>query len=131
VIDAKRIGLHGHSEGGIIAAIAAAHAPSKSHSSLLKTLFAGLVRDQDFYRTSHQIAQAGFSDAEVKDALTMYKLMLDVACGTKPYRELSTESRNVQDKNWYQWLAIPPEDSYLWSWYPKVGNLDTVVFWKK
>jgi len=130
-IDAKRIGLHGHSEGGIIAAIAAAHAPSKVAFVVAEDTVAGLVRDQDFYRTSHQIAQAGFNDAEVKDALTMYKLMLDVACGTKRYRELATASRNIQDKSWYQWLAIPPEDSYLWRWYPKVGNLDTLVFWKQ
>jgi pimeloyl-ACP methyl ester carboxylesterase len=130
-VDAKRIGLHGHSEGGIIAAIAAAHASSKVAFVVAEDTVAGLVRDQDFYRVSHQIAQAGFSDAEIEDALSMYKLMLDVACGTKPYHELAVASQPVRDKSWYEWLAIPSENSYLWSWYPKIGNLDTLVFWKK
>ena len=130
-IDPTRIGLHGHSEGGIIAAIAAAHAPSKVAFVVAEDTVAGLVRDQDFYRVSHQITQAGFTNAEIKEALTLYKLMLDVACGTKPYHDLATASQAVREKRWYEWLAIPPEDSYLWSWYPKIGNLDTLVFWKE
>jgi hypothetical protein len=130
-IDATRIGLHGHSEGGIIAALAAAHAPSKVAFVVAEDTVAGLVRDQDFYRVSHQIAQAGFSNAEIKEALTLYKLMLDVACSTKPYHDLATASQAVREKSWYEWLAIPPENSYLWSWYPKIGNLDTLVFWKE
>jgi pimeloyl-ACP methyl ester carboxylesterase len=129
-IDATRIGLHGHSEGGIIAAIAAAHAPSKVAFVVAEDTVAGLVRDQDSYRVSHQIKQAGFSNAEIKEALTLYKLMLDVACGTKPYHDLATASQAVREKSWYEWLAIPPDDSYLWSWYPKIGNLDTLVYWK-
>ena len=129
-IDPTRIGLHGHSEGGIIAAIAAAHAPSKVAFVVAEDTVAGLVRDQDFYRVSHQITQVGFSNAEIKEALTLYKLMLDVACGTKPYHDLATASQSVREKNWYKWLAIPPEDSYLWSWYRKIGNLDTLVYWK-
>jgi len=130
-IDPKRIGLHGHSEGGIIAAIAAARAPSKVSFVVAEDTVAGFVRDQDFYRVSHQIRQAGFSDAEIGDALNLYKLMLDVACGTKPYRTLATTSQAVQHQRWYQWLSIPPENSYLWNWYPKIGNLDTLGFWKK
>ena len=68
-IDAKRIGLHGHSEGGIIAPIAAVHAPSKVAFIVAEDTVAGLVRDQDVYRVSHQIRQAGFTDAQVERAL--------------------------------------------------------------
>jgi pimeloyl-ACP methyl ester carboxylesterase len=130
-IDPKRIGLHGHSEGGIIAPIAAVQAPSKIAFLVAEDTVAGLVRDQDVYRVSHQIREAGFTDVQIKQALEMYKLMLDVACGTKPHSELVAAGRPVQDQKWYQWLAIPPENSYLWTWYPKIGNLDTLVFWKR
>ena len=130
-IDPKRIGLHGHSEGGIIAPIVATHAPAKVAFVVAEDTVAGLVRDQDVYRVSHAIRQAGFTDSEVEHAMTMYLLMLDVACGRKSYRELETASRPVRAEKWYEWLAIPPEDSYLWSWYPKVGNLDSLVFWKQ
>jgi hypothetical protein len=92
---------------------------------------AGLVRDQDVYRVSHEIREAGFTDSEVEHAMAMYMLMLDVACGREPYRELETASRPVRDQKWYEWLAIPPSDSYLWGWYPKIGNLDSLVFWNQ
>lgn len=130
-IDSKRIGLHGHSEGGIIAPIAAVHSPSKVAFVVAEDTVAGLVRDQDVYRVSHAIREAGFTDSEVENAMAMYMLMLDVACGRKPYRELETASRPVRDQKWYEWLAIPPSDSYLWGWYPKIGNLDSLVFWNQ
>jgi dienelactone hydrolase len=130
-IDPKRIGLHGHSEGGIIAPIAAIQASSKVAFIVAEDTVAGLVRDQDVYRVSHAIREAGFTESEIQHAMTMYVLMLDVACGRKSYRELEIASRPVRDQKWYEWLAIPPEDSYLWSWYPKIGNLDTLVFWKQ
>ena len=130
-IDPRRIGLHGHSEGGIIAAIVAVQAPSKVAFVVAEDTVAGLARDQDVYRVSHQIQEAGFTDSQKKQALNLYKLMLDVACGTKPYHELETGSQPFRDQEWYKWLAIPPEDSYLWTWYPKIGNLDTLVFWRQ
>ena len=130
-IDAKRIGLHGHSEGGIIAPIAAVRAPSKVAFIVAEDTVAGFVRDQDVYRVSHQIRQAGFTDAQVERALDLYKLMIEVLRGAKPYRELEIAGQSVRDEDWYQWLAIPPKDSYLWTWYPKVGNLDTLVIWKQ
>lgn len=130
-IDPSRIGLHGHSEGGIIAAIVAAHVPSKVAFVVAEDTVAGLVRDQDFYRTSHEIQEAGFTDSQIKHALSLYKLMLDVACGTKPYHELETASQPFRDQEWYKWLAIPPQDSYLWTWYRKIGSLDTLVFWRQ
>jgi len=130
-IDPSRIGLHGHSEGGIIGAIVAVHAPSKVAFVVAEDTVAGLVRDQDFYRVSHQVQEAGFTDGQIKNALNLYKLMLDVACGTKPYQELETASQPFRDQEWYKWLAIPPENSYLWTWYRKIGNLDTLVFWRQ
>ena len=80
---------------------------------------------------SHQIRQAGFTDAQVGQAMDLYKLMIEVLRGAKPYHELEIAGQSVRDEDWYQWLAIPPKDSYLWTWYPKVGNLDTLVFWKQ
>lgn len=130
-IDPKRIGLHGHSEGGIIAPIAAVQAPTKVAFIVAEDTVAGMVRDQDVYRVSHAIRQAGFTDAEIQQAMGLYLLMLDVACGRKAYRELESASQPVRDQKWYEWLGIPPADSYLWSWYPKIGNLDSLVFWKQ
>ena len=65
-IDPRLIGLHGHSEGGIIAAIVAVHAAPKVAFVVAEDTVAGLVRDQDVYRVSHQIQKAGFTDSQIK-----------------------------------------------------------------
>ena len=57
--------------------------------------------------------------------------MIEVLRGAKSHHELEVAGQSVRDEDWYKWLGIPPEDSYLWTWYPKVGNLDTLVFWKQ
>src|SRR5262249_1329567 len=54
-VDPRRIGLHGHSEGGIIAAMVAARAASKIAFVVAEDTVAALVRDQDVYQVSHQI----------------------------------------------------------------------------
>jgi pimeloyl-ACP methyl ester carboxylesterase len=110
--------------------MAAVHAPSKVSFVVAEDTVAGLVRDQDVYRVSHH-RQAGFTDAQVEHALDMYKLMIEVLRGAKPYHDLEAASQSVRNETWYQWLGVPPEDSYLRTWYPKVGNLDTLVFWKQ
>lgn len=54
-----------------------------------------------------------FTDAQVEHALDLYKLMIEVLRGAKPHRELDAASQSVRNEDWYQWLAIPPKDSYL------------------
>jgi hypothetical protein len=61
--------------------MAAVHAPSKVAFVVAEDTVAGLVRDQDVYRLSHQIRQAGLTDAQVEHALDMYRLMIEVLRG--------------------------------------------------
>jgi predicted alpha/beta hydrolase len=70
-MDPKRIGLHGHSEGGIIAPIATAHAPGKVAFVIAEDTVAGLVRNQDVFRVSHAIREAGLTDGEIKRAMAI------------------------------------------------------------
>jgi pimeloyl-ACP methyl ester carboxylesterase len=48
-----------------------------------------------------------------------------------PIANLKQQVSLCGNRKWYEWLAIAPEDSYLWSWYPKTGKVDSLVFWKR
>jgi pimeloyl-ACP methyl ester carboxylesterase len=98
------------------------HAPSKVAFVVAEDTVAGLVRDQDIYRVSHRIQQAGFTQAQVEHALELYKLLIEVLRGAKPKDELEAASASVSKEDWYPWLGIPDKDSYLWTWYPRVGK---------
>jgi hypothetical protein len=127
-IDPVRIGLHGHSQGGIIAAIAASLAPDKVAFIVAEDTVAGPVWEQDLYRTRNALAQE-FKPAEVEAAMRLYTLFVDVARGQRPYGELEAASALAAKEPWFESLGIPPRDSWLWPWYPKIGNLNTLDYW--
>lgn len=129
-IDPARIGLHGHSQGGIVAAIAASLAPDMVAFIVAEDTVAGPVWEQDLYRTRNALAQ-DFKPVEVEAAMRVYTLFVDVARGKRPYAELEAASA-LAAKNkepWFEALGLPPRDSWLWPWYLKTGNLDTLDYW--
>jgi uncharacterized protein len=128
-IDPTRIGLHGHSQGGIVAAVAASLARDKVAFVVAEDTVAGPVWQQDLYRVRNALAQQ-FKPAEVEAAMRLYAVFIEVARGLRPYAELEAASAPVAKEPWFDWLGIPPRESWLWPWYAKTGNLDTLDYWR-
>ncbi len=129
-IDPRRIGLHGHSQGGTIAAAAARLAHSSVAFLVAEDSVAGPVWRQDLYRVRTALAKR-FQPADVEAALRHYTLFLEVALQKRPYSDLEAASAPVATRPWFAWLAIPPRDSWLWPWYAKTGNVDTLDLWRE
>jgi pimeloyl-ACP methyl ester carboxylesterase len=127
-VDPSRIGLHGHSQGGIVAVIAASLAPDRVAFIVAEDTVAGPVWEQDLYRVRTALAQE-FKPADVEAAMRLYTLFVEVARGLRPYSALEAASAPVAKEPWFEWLAIPPRDSWLWPWYAKTGNLNTIDYW--
>lgn len=128
-VDPSRVGLHGHSQGGIIAAVAATLAPDKIAFIVAEDTVAGPVWQQDLYRVHNALTQQ-FKPAEVEAAMRLYTLFIEVARGLRPYAELEAASATVAKEPWFDWLGIPPHDSWLWPWYAKTGNVNTLDDWR-
>jgi alpha-beta hydrolase superfamily lysophospholipase len=130
-IDRTRIGLFGHSQGGVIAPLAASRGrPGEVAFVVAADTIAGPVYEQDVYRTERALSPE-LGPAERKQALALFRLFVDVARGSKPYGELERASAPVRQTRWYQDLGIPPRDHWLWSFYRATGNLDTLPVWSK
>jgi hypothetical protein len=130
-VDATRIGLQGHSEGGTVASIAASLAPKKIAFLIAADTIAGPVYQQDLYRTHLALIRSGFSGEQVAAADRLYALFVDVARGAKPREELKVAIAGAQHESWLNWLEIPGEDSWIWTIYPKRGNVNTLDFWQR
>ena len=128
-VDPTRIGVHGHSQGGIVAALVARLAPTPLAFIVAEDTVAGPVWKQDLYRVEHALADE-FKPDEARAAMALYTLFVEVARGVKPYAELERASAPVANQAWYRWLALPPRDSWLWNAYPKTGNVDTLAYWR-
>ena len=129
-IDPARIGVHGHSEGGLVAPLAAALAPTRVAFIVAEDTAATRVRDQDLYRVTNDINAKDWPAADKQQALSIYALFLDVISGDKPYTDFETASAAVKNESWFKYLGLPPKDHWLWQWYPKRANYDMLTPWR-
>lgn len=128
-VEAKRIGLHGHSQGGMIGPIAATLAPEEIAFLVAEDTFAGPVWQQDIYRVRNSLAREFPADAE--RAMRLYTLFVEVARGLRPYEELEAASASVRPEPWFEWLGMPPREHWIWPWYAKIGDVDTLTYWRQ
>jgi hypothetical protein len=129
-IDPGRIGLYGHSQGGLIAPLAAARAPGAVAFLIAAATYPDSVWQQDIHRVGRSISDEGFSDEEAGRAMEVYRVFIDVARGVKPWEELEAVSAPVRDERWYQWLGIPPREHWLWAYYRGTGNFTALPSWE-
>ena len=129
-VSPERVGLHGHSEGGIISAMATVAEPSKVAFVIAEDTVAGPVWEQDVYRVEKSFEKS-LSSSDLPEAMKAYKTMINVMRGAQPYSDLESISAADSQKPWFSSLGIPPRDSWIWQWYRKVGNLNTLDYWNK
>ncbi len=129
-VDMRRIGLHGHSQGGIIAPMAASLPGADVAFLVAEDTTAGPTWKQDIYRVRNALASE-FPPDEAERAMALYAIFVEVALGRRPHSELEAASAPVAGERWFQWLGIPPRDSWLWAWYPRTGAVDSLDFWRQ
>lgn len=129
-IDPRRIGLYGHSQGGLIAPLAAARAPGSVAFLVAAATYPDSVWQQDVYRVERSVRRQSFSDAEISRAMDVYRVFIDVARGVKPWAELETATARIRDERWYKWLGIPPREHWLWAYYRGTGNFTALASWE-
>jgi len=130
-VDPRRIGLHGHSEGGMVAPLAATMAPARVAFLVAEDTYAGRVSEQDIYRTQNEVAGEDFSEADKVKELAMYRLFISVISGDRPYADLETASAAVRNDAWFKDLNLPPRSDPAWTWYPRRSHFDTRTVWAK
>jgi uncharacterized protein len=129
-VDPARIGIHGHSEGGLVAPLAASLAPHRIAFVVAEDTATSRVRDQDLYRVTNDINAKDWPAEDKQKALAIYALFLDVISGDKPYADFETASAPAKNEKWFQYLGLPPKGHWLWQWYPKRANYDMLTPWR-
>ncbi|HEY3947569.1 alpha/beta hydrolase family protein [Phenylobacterium sp.] len=130
-IDPRRVGIHGHSQGGVIGPLAATLAPGKIAFIVAMDTFAGPQRDQDIYRVDHAIDELRLSAADKAKAMQVYTLFVDAASGAVPYETFEAAAAPYKGAAWYGWMDFPPRDSWVWTFGRLNGAFDTLPVWRK
>jgi uncharacterized protein len=130
-IDPKRVGIHGHSQGGVIGPLAATLAPGKISFLVAEDTFAGTQYAQDLYRVGQAIKELNLSATDERKAMEVYGLFVDASRGAKSYEAFERAAAPYRDTEWYKWMEFPPRDSWVWAWAAKTANFDTLPVWAK
>jgi pimeloyl-ACP methyl ester carboxylesterase len=129
-IDGDRIGIYGHSQGGLIAPIAATRSPHVAFIVAGAT-YGGTVFEQDLYRVSNSLKRSELTEADQAKAFAFYRRFIQAARTGAGIDALLASGDSVKAEAWYQWLGIPPREHWLWSFYPPVGNFDPLPVWQR
>ena len=128
-VDPKRIGVLGHSEGGIVAPIVEILAPNRIAFLVAEDAPAQVIKQQDVYRVGNDISSQDWSEADKALALDTYKLFVDVAAGDRPMADYDAARTKYKDTAWFQYMGLPDKDSWIWAWYRPRAHLDTATLW--
>ena len=129
-IDGDRVGIYGHSQGGLIAPIAAARSSNVAFIVAGAT-YGGTVFEQDLYRVSNSLKRSELSEQDQARAFAFYRRFILAARTGQGIDALLVSGDSVKSEAWYQWLGIPPREHWLWSFYPPVGNFDPLPVWQR
>jgi len=113
-IDAKQIGLRGHSAGGWVAAYVAARSTVPVAFVITSAGPAESVRDQQIHVARHTMRQSGvpFTEAEYRDAEAHMALVQDVAHTGRGWDELRASVERARGQRWARFVDLPESDAY-------------------
>jgi pimeloyl-ACP methyl ester carboxylesterase len=64
-------------------------------------------------------------------AMKFYRLWLEVARTGEGWERVAAAIPEVRDEKWYELVAPPPRDAFVWRWYQRVADYDSVRYWEK
>jgi pimeloyl-ACP methyl ester carboxylesterase len=129
-IDSTRIGIYGHSQGGLVAPLMAVQSRDVAFVIACAS-YGGPVYEQDLYRVENSLKASELSQADQRRAMEFYRRFIAVARTGQGIDALERAGDSVRAEAWYQWLGIPPRDHWLWTFYPPIGNFDPLPVWAR
>ena len=114
-VDAGRIGILGHSQGGIIASLAVMRAPRRFAFVVAQDSPSGPVRDQDLYRVRNGLKSLRLAPEDEANAMRVFGLFIDAARGARPFEVFDAARAPFLGTDWYAWLGIPPREAWVWA----------------
>ena len=129
-VNPRQVGIYGHSQGGTISPLISSR-PNAVAFVIAAAAIGGPIYEQEFYRTRNELVDGGLTEPDLSRAMDFYTLWINTMRtgeGIEAYEEALAKARQT---TWFASLDIPPEDDWIWKWYPPVGNFNPLPLWEK
>ena len=127
-IDPRRIGIHGHSQGGTLAPMIAARSPDVAF--VIASAAAGVPTDStELFSVLNSIYPNAATAADSADASAYASEMVAVAYHGKPRGQLDALVSRFQGRPWY--FAPPAPGASYWSFSKRFAELEPLEWWRQ
>ncbi|MGH7570661.1 MAG: alpha/beta hydrolase family protein [Gemmatimonadota bacterium] len=124
-IDPERVGIHGHSQGGTIAPLAAVRSEA---DFVIGSAASGLpMADVEVYSIGNAIGVSSLPPDEAAIAKAYVDAIVDVAYRGAPREELVEAAARAEGHDWY--FEPPGPEDFYWSFSRRIADFDPLSWW--
>jgi pimeloyl-ACP methyl ester carboxylesterase len=129
-IDPRRIGVYGHSQGGMIAPLVA------SLSNDVAFLISGAgsavpVYESEINSIVNQVRAEGFSGMDLTEATEFIKMWVEVMRTGQGWEQFDKAVEKARHAKWFPMLHMPPKGNWIWAFHRRIYDYNAADFWAK
>jgi hypothetical protein len=127
-VDAKRVGISGHSQGGTIAPLVAVRAGDLAF--VIASAAGGIdPARMEEYSLGNSIGIAALPTGEATDARAFVHAIVDVAYRGHARSELDALAAKLKGRSWY--FDPPPADNFYWAFSRRIASYRPADSWRQ
>ena len=126
-IDAERVGIHGHSQGGTIAPLVAVRSNA---DFVIGSAASGLPMDDvEVFSIGNFVGIPTMSGEEAELARAYVEALVDVAYHGAPRDSLDAITERARGREWF--FEPPAPDASYWAFSRRIADYDPLAWWRR
>ena len=129
-INPVRIGVYGHSQGGMIAPLVASRA--KDVAFVISGAGSAVpLHEAEVNSITNQVRAQGITGNELAEATVFIKMFVNVLRTGQGWEQFDAAAEKARNTKWYPMLHVPPRDNWFWSYYRRIADYNAADYWAK
>lgn len=129
-INARKIGIYGHSQGGMIAPLVASR--SKDVAFVISGAGSAVpLHEAEINSIINQVSAKGISGNELAEATVFIKMFVKVLRTGEGWEQFDAATEKARNAKWYPMLHVPLKDNWFWSYYKRIADYNAADYWAK
>src|SRR6184192_644607 len=127
-INPRKIGIYGHSQGGMIAPLIASR--SKDVAFIIGGAGSAVpVYESEINSLTNQIRSKGISGSELAEAIEFIKMEVNVSRTGQGWEQFDAATEKARNAKWYPMLHVPAKDSWWWAFARRIYDYNAADYW--
>jgi uncharacterized protein len=127
-INGQKIGIYGHSQGGMIAPLVASR--SKHIAFVISGAGSAVpVYESEINSVTNQVRAKGISGSELAEANEFIKMWVNVMRTGQGWEQFDRAVEKVRETKWFPMLHVPPKDHWMWAFHRRIYDYNAADYW--